>query len=145
MTSYLRLEPACGPECPRCGCRDAEILQRPISSEMDADPKRRPWWPTGKARCRHCGMQFAFREIPAPPQPPELPAYPEPATDPPADGPHHQPYPVRACPECGSPSVVVTSSPRPRPGQPRIRHHRCKDCAATFKSVDDRQLEPEAS
>ena len=41
-----------GPSCPRCGCRDTEILK-------DAPPMG--WWSTGRARCRHCARVFDFR------------------------------------------------------------------------------------
>lgn len=42
-----------GPECPICGCRDAEILK---------EPKSASWFAAGRARCKHCGRVFNFVE-----------------------------------------------------------------------------------
>ena len=44
------------------------------------------------------------------------------------------------CPECGSPEVKVKSSPKAKPGVPKIRYHVCRDCKAQFKSVDSRKV-----
>jgi predicted RNA-binding Zn-ribbon protein involved in translation (DUF1610 family) len=50
----ILLTPASGPECPRCGCRDSRILQKP-------NPKR--WYGRfGKARCGHCFLLFSIQD-----------------------------------------------------------------------------------
>lgn len=71
---YLRLDRCAGPACPRCGCTDSEILQRPPEvaagqpSFAIADPQkaaawaRSSWWQSGKARCNHCRNVFSFSE-----------------------------------------------------------------------------------
>lgn len=140
--TFLTLEPANGPSCPKCGCRDVRILQYP--PEPGPDGKSQSWWAQGRARCRHCGLSFAFRELPEPLgagvvnspediEPDELETTEIRTRD--------VAYPVRQCPECGSPNTyVVSSGKKPAPDRPRIRHHRCKDCPAKFKSVDCRHI-----
>lgn len=136
MTFGPVLQLADGPPCPRCGCRDSRVLQMPV-----VDPTS--WYArataTGRARCGHCGLTFAFRELPAPIRPPESEAAD--VDDPPAAAPPPKDtaYPVRACPECGSPDVRVKSSPRAKPGAPKIRYHECAACLACFKSIDRRK------
>lgn len=53
------------------------------------------------------------------------------------DGERAAPVPVRyqilCCPKCGGENTRVTSTQRP------IRHHKCKDCGQTFKTVEERQ------
>jgi len=44
-----------GPPCPSCGCQDVRILQQPTAGKS--------WWGSGKAKCRHCGRVFFFREV----------------------------------------------------------------------------------
>lgn len=139
--SFVQLEPANGPACPYCGCRDARILKHPPEGVTT-------WWEQGRARCNHCGAAFAFRELPPPvgeaadetaveaefesaeielPESVKVPA-------------RDTAYPVRECPECGSPNTRVKSSPKAPPDQSKIRYHECKDCPAKFKSVDRRHL-----
>lgn len=144
--SYVRLEAANGPECPHCGCRDARILREP-------NPDQEGWWAGGKARCKNCGRVFAFRKVPRrefselepEPVPPDVEAEPtmEPETEsmamPLSAENRDTAYPVRACPECESPDVLVKSSPRAKPGDPKLRYHICKACHATFKSIDSRK------
>lgn len=141
---FPQLKLANGPPCPHCGCRDVEITQHPPE---DKDG----WWPQGRARCNHCRRQFAFKELP----PPIGQAVDEAIADmefTPADvqpdtvpiPPRDTAYPVRACPECGSPETEVASSgKKPKPGDPRIRYHQCRDCKIRFKSVDRRHLKTE--
>lgn len=132
MTFAPSLQLANGPACPRCGCRDSRILQTPV-----ADPTI--WYARtlGRARCGHCGLVFAFRGL----DPQAVDAVMAAVDDPPAavPTPKDTAYPVRACPECGSPDVRVTSSPKPKPGSPKIRYHECANCLAGFKSVDTRK------
>lgn len=145
----ITLEPLNGPACPRCGCRDATILQRPPEHDDDG---RGSWWPQGRARCRHCGMAFAFRRLPESQpvdadgddldddrdaEPDFAPAEPER----PSVNQRDTAYPVRACPHCGRPETVVASSgKKPKNGMPRIRNHRCLSCGERFKSIDSRFL-----
>ena len=137
--SYLHhLDPASGPPCTRCGCRDTTITQRPPEGVTS-------WWAMGRARCNHCRNSFSFRELPLDPRE----AAPVVASDVVAGNgevhanepatPRDTAYPVRECPECGSPNVKVVSSPKAKPGRPKTRYHECKDCPATFKSIDSRQ------
>lgn len=42
-------------------------------------------------------------------------------------------YQILCCPECGSEKTRVTKTERP------VRHHKCKDCGATFKTTEERQ------
>lgn len=135
MTFGPQLQLADGPQCPRCGCRDSRILQMPT-----VDPTS--WYArataTGRARCNHCGQVFTFRGL----DPKAVGAVMAAVDDPPAAAappPKDTAYPVRACPECGSPDVRVTSSPKPKPGSPKIRYHECAACLAGFKSVDTRK------
>jgi hypothetical protein len=104
---------------------------------------------TGMARCGHCRLVFSFglRELPAispDASDAELddmefeaadiaPVESEPVRD--------AAYPVRQCPECGSPETKVTSSgKKPENGSPRIRYHQCLACQINFKSIDSRHL-----
>jgi Zn finger protein HypA/HybF involved in hydrogenase expression len=136
-----------GPPCPRCGCRDCTVSQWP----PDRGPNDKPtWFAQGRAKCRHCGMPFTFREVPDAMAPPigEEADYSSGDSDaadiddyqstpmPPRD----TAYPVRACPECGSPEVKVESSPKAKAGAAKIRYHICRDCHAKFKSIDRRHL-----
>lgn len=150
--SFVHLDLCDGPPCAHCGCRDVRIMLEPRPLGPDG---KDTWWPSGRAVCNHCRVQFAFRELPpepeaAPvnepvdvfpdpfPEQPVLPGPPESIVIPPRD----TAYPVRSCPQCGSPATeVVSSGKKPPPGQPRIRYHRCRDCGERFKSVDRRHLE----
>jgi len=138
--SFVMLDLANGPPCPRCGCRDVRVTQSP--------PLGKSWFMQGRATCRHCGTPFAFREFP---QDAVAPAEEETHADDefePAsmidineEPPRDSGYPVRECPHCGCPdTVIVSSGKRPKPGLPRIRYHRCRGCDKTFKSVDARHL-----
>jgi hypothetical protein len=60
---YPVLELCDGPECPRCGCQDSEILKPP----PQAPEREILWWAWGHARCRHCGHPFTFQDADAPP------------------------------------------------------------------------------
>lgn len=42
-------------------------------------------------------------------------------------------YQILCCPKCGSEKVRVTSTQRP------IRHHKCKECDAVFKTIEEKQ------
>lgn len=147
--SFAPLQPADGPPCPHCGCRDVKITQHPPEGAELPYKDGGSWWMQGRARCNHCRAQFAFRELPpsigqavdeATAEMKFEPADVQPDTVP--IPPRDTAYPVRACPECGSPHTEVASSgKKPKPGEPRVRYHKCKDCPATFKSIDRRHLE----
>jgi ribosomal protein S27E len=116
--SWHGLERCTGPACPHCGCQDAEILRQP-------NPDTASWWADGRARCNHCGREFAFKELP---QDNAEISEDTSEIERPAD--LGVPFiPVR-CPDCRSDDVVVTSTRRP------IRWHRCRKCGARFKSVE---------
>jgi len=97
-----------GPACPRCGCRDTELVGRGTR-----------WGkPIQQRRCRHCRREWTVR--------PEN-----------GDRESAQYVPVLysleiRCPSCDSTNTVVTSTRRP------IRHHKCRDCGICFKSYDNR-------
>jgi predicted RNA-binding Zn-ribbon protein involved in translation (DUF1610 family) len=55
MSYGYELSACDGPACPRCGCRDCRIVREPS--------KTLSWWGAGRARCRHCGNEFSFREV----------------------------------------------------------------------------------
>jgi transposase-like protein len=134
VVSFVHLEKCDGPECPVCGCQDAKI-----------QPGRPRWGRPGseRYRCGACG--HVWTEIPADwaekqeanrgngqerPPPPPPPQQPPP---PPVSRPGGVIYrPVR-CPECQSADVKVTSTRRP------TRHHKCKACGHTFKSIEESQ------
>ncbi|KKM81985.1 hypothetical protein LCGC14_1324130 [marine sediment metagenome] len=149
--SFVPLEIANGPECPACGCRDAEILQPPVP----VDDESKGWFERmdggGRARCGHCGNVFAFAVLPAPIAAPAVvdealgqmefePADVQPVDPPPK--PRDTAYPVRECPQCGSPKTRTYRTMKEVPGIPRIRYHRCPECRATFKSSDSRHCSP---
>jgi transcription elongation factor Elf1 len=137
------LQKADGPPCPRCGCQDVRIMVLPPAV---ADPTAAlrvakygvsQWFAAGRAKCRHCALTFSFRELPRPAElldapPPPAAAESQVPAPAPAEAEFH-PYPVEACPRCGSARVKVTSTRKP------VRHHACADCRAsgrpaTFKS-----------
>ena len=43
--SFTTLDLCDGPECPNCGCRDAEILEAP-----NADAAATGWWGSGREK-----------------------------------------------------------------------------------------------
>lgn len=140
--SFAPLQLADGPECPSCGCQDAEIL-RPTPS-----PDAENWWDkqgSGLAVCRNCRNQFTFRATFAPIAPPPVvdealagmafePADIEPVET--SQKPCAVPFPVGACPYCQARKPSVTSAPKQKPGFPRIRYHKCKSCGVAFKSTE---------
>lgn len=149
---FVELEPCNGPPCPRCGCRDVQVSVWP----PELGPGDKPsWYGQGRARCRHCGMPFTFRERPSNnyadfPGPGDIDDYVggefEPA-DPEVIGydtkqaeKQDLAYPVRVCPKCGSPEIKVYRTLAEKPNIPRIRYHRCLDCKIRFKSHDSRHI-----
>jgi len=130
--TYLRLQRATGPACPRCGCTDSEILQRPPEAATAqqpfaiADPQkaaawaRSSWWQSGKARCNHCRNVFVFQEMPA--SPPEVADQVIEQESQPAE-PSRK---ATECPKCGGPFHVYKTR-----GQ--VQYRKCKnpDCKNT--------------
>lgn len=131
-----------GPPCPRCGCRDCEIREAPqqaaIVSKAQQHYGTASWFAAGRARCRHCGLPFSFRELPSPAEETgdetdQTPAIATPTDSrSPAVSPETQGlrYPVRQCPHCQSTKIRVTTTRKP------LRHHKCDACQRTFKSVE---------
>lgn len=124
------IERANGPECPACGCTDAEILREP-------DEEASWWHGSGLARCNHCGKRFGFSEYPpaiALPPPPPPPAEVRQALG------GAVLYNPICCPACHSENTRITSTrPRKNPSTPQIRYHRCNDCDHRFKSIQSRR------
>ena len=132
MSYGYELQACDGPVCPRCGCRDSKILRQPDVTGS--------WWGGGKARCRHCGLAFSFREIPKPPPPPEVPVECElPEKYFPGNGSElaeiddNRPVdctmiPIVTCPDCGD--TMKTSSTRKK-----FRYHKCLKCGRTLKTA----------
>ena len=119
--SRLNLDLCNGPECPHCGCHDTE--QRGFGHRWG--------YSVSRMVCRHCGTTFPIKDST------------EPTSEQPPNGQHviaeSGPklivYPVILCPVdqggCGSSSTKVTSTRRP------MRHHKCRDCGFTFKSMEE--------
>ena len=146
----MDLERCTGPACPRCGCKDADIL-RDGTPQPTAQPplaKRTRWWSDGQAICNHCNQPFYFTPPPldhATPPPlthahptldgvrdltptPDLMPDPSPPRTPEqlAAGAPATPQAI-LCPKCGSAAVRVYST------RPNVRYYRCKDCENRFK------------
>jgi len=121
-------------DCPKCGC----------NAVGPAGPGLYPRWGCAgkRLRCEYCGHTWHERD-----------PWPTPKADLAAGKPAADPYPEDAqpitaprptdptpggavlfhavhCPECGSTDTRVTSTRRP------IRHHKCRACGETFKSVE---------
>ncbi len=125
--TFERLDLCDGPACPNCGCQDAEILAEPKG------PAEKSWFGAGKARCRHCGQTFHFKEVADDAQQPPV-DYQEPVVEhqePVVDVPSVAYQTVRKplCPECGSGKVVVVATRR------LIRRYKCKECGGRFKQA----------
>ena len=120
-----RLDLCNGPACSFCGCRDAEILSTPHGDS---------WWDAGRARCRHCGREYAFRELPPEPPPyvPPIVERPVPAEGLSCTAPilvqsaAARVLPNVKCSKCGSPMKVASTLKT-------IRKYKCPQCGATAK------------
>lgn len=133
----IKMAPCDNPRCPRCGCEDSQVLRYPpVGAEGT-------WWGlSGKAACKHCGLRFDFVQRKDAPRAPVTeiddraeqvaPELSRSAVDTVAR------YYVYLCGKCQKPSLKVTSAPAAGPSGERVRHHVCKDCGATFKSVETR-------
>jgi len=113
------LEKCQGPECPRCGCQDTEE----VFARGRWNGARLP-----RLVCKNCGFQWRKKKW-ATAQGNGDTAEAEPSE-------HAEPIPegvvyhVIRCPNCNSDQTAITSTRRP------IRHHKCKQCGNTFKSVE---------
>jgi hypothetical protein len=110
---------------------DSEILQRPPINGQQ-------WWAQGRARCRHCRLQFHFRELPAAVAQESL-APPVAVTAPAID---YQTVAVQIqapqmestrrnpmlCPECGGKGLVTST-------QGRDQYRKCKGCGHRYKTL----------
>ena len=116
----MPLMPVRGPACPTCACPDSSIVERGTR-----------WGrPTERRRCRFCG-----REWHAPVDDEQNDKHEDQNDKPESGEPTHRPVVYRMarrpkCPECGSENTKVISTRRP------IRHHKCRDCGAAFKSSE---------
>lgn len=102
--------------CPNCGCRDGRVVGRGTR-----------WGrPFTKRVCRHCGKLYTVQMPDGVPTEADSVKVQEPL------GGEEIIYrvPVVKCPECGSNDTPVRSTRRP------IRHHKCRACGNTFKSVE---------
>ena len=150
--SYPSLDLCEGPDCPRCGCQDTEVLdpprprgeimrdgwfasgRRPRRRQSGAQPAvKLPRPPNigdgegaapGRAICKHCGKTFFFRQRPEPEPEPEAAFKQE--SRPPAGVTYH----LVSCPKCDSTDTRITKTARP------IRRHKCRACGHPFKSVE---------
>jgi transcription elongation factor Elf1 len=117
------LEPADGPECPRCGCRDSKIVEAGNPAGWFARQ--------GRARCGACGLFFAVSAPAAAARQPAISREMAPAPEASGPVPHAVIYrPVR-CPQCGGKKCPVKST------KGRIRNHKCSQCGHAFKSVEE--------
>jgi predicted RNA-binding Zn-ribbon protein involved in translation (DUF1610 family) len=104
MMAFLKVE---GPACPTCGCLASAIIKR--ATRWGAPSTRR--------QCDHCGRVFSYMDPGDETNGAEDPTTPSPVI-----------YQVVKCPVCDSSHTRVTSTRRP------LRHHKCDDCGAGFKS-----------
>lgn len=112
-----------GPSCPNCGCQDVRILRH---------PQRAGWLSAhgqGRAQCNACSRPFAIAAI----QEGQDVEHAEPLVTQRTPTPPSVQYQVLLCPACGSEKVRVTSTQRP------VRHHKCKECDHTFKTVEKKE------
>lgn len=112
-----------GPECPRCGCEQSEIL---TSKERQIYERRGGHLHLLRIEthhdrvCLHCSRRFRSVAKPANGQ---------------LRGAAIVHYERLRCPHCKSPRTLVTSSPavNERTGV-KTRHHRCQSCRQPFTS-----------
>lgn len=132
--NYLTTLDRCqGPECPKCGCRDAKILKEP-----DLGLGVTTWYGSGMARCRNCRATFHFKHEEAEPAVQNtamVAAAPEPIAETPDPAKTGVPYVRMKCPQCKSPKLRVTST------RGSIRWHRCSACGHKFKSFERAEAE----
>ncbi len=115
----MQLKKITGPECPRCGCQDASEVRQVV----------RWGQPSQRRQCRHCGYTWTV-SVAARAQTAEDPG---PDLSPKDAGPDRSgtiAYHVVHCPTCGGGKCPVTCTHRP------VRYHKCRDCGATFKSIE---------
>ncbi len=115
----LRLDRCDGPPCSRCGCQDVRIIQTPTGNGS--------WWDSGRARCRHCGLVFSFREMPEPKPLDILAEMPLLAPET-----HGTETPIEqaavVCEKCGGPMQITST-------RKTIRYHKCQRCGWKTKTV----------
>jgi len=111
----MTLQRVQGPDCPECGCQDAEVVDRGT----------RWGQPHERRQCNHCGRTwYAAVEQSAVSDQPSAEAESNDEAD------QLVVYRSVCCPHCGSAQTKVTSTRRP------IRHHKCLECGWSFKSME---------
>jgi hypothetical protein len=133
---FMTLDCCNGPECQRCGCRDVQILQQPVAAKT--------WFPSGRARCRHCNLVFAFRQL-EPPQQLTAAIDPDPVHMPPLTVLQPEPLSTRVdvmqpsvslvvdptrCPVCGSVAKAYST-------KGRTQYRKCPNCGKKYKTMKE--------
>jgi len=118
------MDVATGPACPRCGCKDTDVLRRPTTES-------RSWFGAGEARCSHCRLRFHFHATTSPPIESQSP--PIESQSLPINGTRPK-FRVFLCGECGGKCRVA----RTRDG---IRSYKCADCGRIYKVVGEETVE----
>ena len=124
----IQLDRCLGPECPNCGCRDAELLREPINGAGE-----KSWFGSGLAECNHCGRRFHFKELPAQPAPleetpPEEPQRELAAAEPDPPRIKRAIIPVVTCQDCDTKMKITTV-------KKHVRYHKCPKCGNTAKTA----------
>jgi len=107
----LMLIPLDGPECPKCGYQQSELVSE--GHRVTTVDGQRRTEAVELRRCGFCRSQFRHQVAAGPVEPAYAVA-----------------YVLLRCPHCRSQRTRVTSTRKP------IRYHQCQDCMRPFKSVE---------
>ncbi len=128
----IQLDRCQGPECPNCGCRDAELLREPINGTAAGE---KSWFGSGFAECNHCRRRFHFKEVPAEAEPPAIEDTL--LEEPEAELVTAEPDPPRikraiipevTCEDCDTKMKITTV-------KKHVRYHKCPQCGNTAKTA----------
>ena len=118
------------PPCPECGCQESKVLRRETRYGLSIE----------RRMCGHCGHLWEERPSRWPTAEETVGGQssepPVPSPQPPRDDGAVVYHPVR-CPECDSKETKVTSKPRIKGAEAAVRYHKCQQCGAAFKSVEE--------